>query len=241
MKDDSKNESTGICCICGTFGKLTDEHIPPKASGNNKPVRVQGHEHLFDKTSRKFGSTQKSNKGYVQKRLCSNCNSFFGSNYVQSFLGFSEEIKRQLIDGNPNHTGNKFRVQIRPLAIYKQILVMLTVVSNGQFDEPLKSQIKNFLLEKRSMDKPEGLSILLYNSLQIKPRFLGVHVISSPSGIQKCAQIVYPPFGFDMFLGEYPENSLKLNIDLFSTIDFDQEVDVEISLGIVNEKSVFGI
>ncbi len=241
MKDDSKNENTGICSICGAFGKLTDEHIPPKASGNNKPVRVQGHEHLFDKTNRKFGSTQKSNKGYVQKRLCSNCNSFFGSSYVESYLAFSEEIKRLLMNRSPKLPVNEFRIRIRPLAIYKQILEMLTVVSNGQFDEPMQSQIKNFLLEKRSTVKPDGLSILLYNSIQVKPRFLGMHVISSPTGIQKCAQIVYPPFGFDMFLGEYPENPLKLNIDSFSIFDFDQDVDVALSLGIVNEQSVFGI
>jgi hypothetical protein len=240
MKDDSKNESAGICCICGAFGKLTDEHIPPKASGNNKPVRLQGHEHLFDESSRKFGSTQKSNKGYVQKRLCSNCNSFFGSSYVPSFLAFSEEIKSQLMDGNPKLPVNEFRVRIRPLAIYKQILEMLVVVSNGQFDEPTKSQIKEFLLEKQSTVKPDRVSILLYNSTEVKPRFLGMHLIASPAGIRKCAQVVYPPFGFELFLGEYPENPLKLNIDSFSTFEYDQDVDVELTLGIVNENSIFG-
>ena len=136
MKNNSSEQDVGNCCICGAYSALTDEHIPPKATGNNKPIRLQGHEQLFDVTSRKFGSTQKSNKGFVQKRLCGTCNSFFGSNYVNPYLDFSEQIKNYLSGSNTIFEFNEFKVKIRPLAIYKQILEMLTVLSNGGFDEP---------------------------------------------------------------------------------------------------------
>ena len=36
----NKNHHNGYCHICNNYGKLTFEHIPPKAAFNNSAVKI---------------------------------------------------------------------------------------------------------------------------------------------------------------------------------------------------------
>jgi hypothetical protein len=58
-----KKINIGYCRLCGEHSKLSFEHIPPGASGNNKPIFVQNHLNLLDQNSQFYNKRMKSNRG----------------------------------------------------------------------------------------------------------------------------------------------------------------------------------
>ncbi|MHC5916853.1 MAG: hypothetical protein ACYTXE_39100 [Nostoc sp.] len=48
-KARTKGSKIGKCNICGTHGKLTDDHVPPKGSLNSGKVRIRTLTQAIDK------------------------------------------------------------------------------------------------------------------------------------------------------------------------------------------------
>ena len=93
MKERAVND---VCRLCGIRKKLSFEHIPPKASGNNRRARlVSGLEilrsdrPLWDLEGLHYVDAQQGSGKYC---LCEECNSFLGTEYVKAFLSFYEQI-----------------------------------------------------------------------------------------------------------------------------------------------------
>ena len=76
----------GTCHICGTHGKLSFEHVPPKKAFNNRRVVKVG----FDEAM-SVGPYDQLEKGHIDQReagaytLCSTCNNKTGSWYADGF------------------------------------------------------------------------------------------------------------------------------------------------------------
>jgi hypothetical protein len=72
---------TGPCALCGSNGKLTYEHLPPRSTHNNKPAEVFG----LPKNSMTpvhVTTLQQGSGGYT---LCNTCNNFTGTEYVRNY------------------------------------------------------------------------------------------------------------------------------------------------------------
>ena len=82
----SKKKILGKCHLCGSYGELTFEHVPPRAAFNNRPVIPMSHDQAFNLRP------EESPKGPIQQRgmggytLCSNCNNRTGHWYGSSFV-----------------------------------------------------------------------------------------------------------------------------------------------------------
>ena len=70
----------GICHLCGTFGQLSFEHVPPRRAFNELKIK-----------SFKFWDIYCSKKGRDQQKgagdytLCNSCNNNTGSCYAESY------------------------------------------------------------------------------------------------------------------------------------------------------------
>ncbi len=125
----------GICHICGTYGPLTFEHVPPERAGNNAQVRLLPFEEAMD-----LGPDDPRPRGRVQQRgagahtLCDPCNTKTGKWYVPHYLQWFLQGWRLLqyaIDA-PSLT---FIYHIIPLAVIKQIAVMMFSLNSEGFSK----------------------------------------------------------------------------------------------------------
>jgi hypothetical protein len=108
----------GFCRLCGGFGKLSFEHIPPKKAFNDHPQLLRTMEdHLSERSHSKF------RKGLGKHSLCEDCNKRTGAWYGEAFVSWTKQgfewfdkVKGDKIINLPYY--------IRPLNVLKQVLVM---------------------------------------------------------------------------------------------------------------------
>ena len=97
----------GKCILCEKYTELTKEHVPPKKSGNTGGKKTRtGNLDDFLKSDFTKGDFPKGIKrkpqGNVYYTLCSKCNSFFGSEYVEEDIRFAEDNKNFLYNNTRN-------------------------------------------------------------------------------------------------------------------------------------------
>jgi hypothetical protein len=120
----SKGRSVeGKCLICGAYGALTFEHIPPESAYNDKPIFIQDSDHLTNKNSYVFGKRMLNNKGFGSYTLCKPCNNSTGGWYGEAYCSFSRQGMKIL--HSKEHIGSVMGDYfIKPLNVFKQILTM---------------------------------------------------------------------------------------------------------------------
>ena len=69
-----------FCAICGKYGKLSFDHIPPQSCGNNQNVYYYSFQQFVTDPKLKFKKNHSQN-GVKSKNICSECNNLLGSKY----------------------------------------------------------------------------------------------------------------------------------------------------------------
>lgn len=93
MRIETRGSKIGICNICGVYGPLTEDHIPPKGVLRPKQVEIM---QLVDLMSipRPTKTSRTSQNGVKYRTLCSECNNrLLGSKYDPTLIKFANEIK----------------------------------------------------------------------------------------------------------------------------------------------------
>ena len=170
-----KKNNQGYCAVCGNFGKLSFEHVPPQAAFNNKPIFIQTYEHLSDSNPFLHGKKMTSNKGFGGYTLCELCNKTTGSWYAKDFAIFAQQGMEIINKAEPKHF-IKGVYLIKPLNVIKQILTMFMSADKGGHLRSQKSLV-NFILKKEETGFPEKYSIFLYSTLSSVKRMMGYSVI----------------------------------------------------------------
>ncbi|MFV0352820.1 MAG: hypothetical protein ACK5JF_11035 [Oscillospiraceae bacterium] len=145
----------GRCSICGEVEDLTFEHIPPKSSGNNKPVKIiSGDQVIFsdrnpwETVGQKYTLQQ---KGMGKCILCASCNNITGSWYAADFKSFYFQIpfiKVNPIDPKCSFIEQSF-LKIYPLRVIKQIASMFMGLCGVNLGDEYP-EIKEFVLSKNA-------------------------------------------------------------------------------------------
>jgi 5-methylcytosine-specific restriction endonuclease McrA len=84
---------TGTCHVCGKFGPLSFEHIPPRSTGNNHVVQIYSGDQVIknsltgsdDASALKYKPSQ-GGMGFYS--LCESCNNYLGQNYEVDWVLF---------------------------------------------------------------------------------------------------------------------------------------------------------
>src|ERR1700682_6530709 len=106
----------GRCAVCGLYGPLTFEHIPPKAAFNDCPVVL----YKWDEFEKGVGEGTYQKAGRGAHVLCEKCNNNTGGAYGAAFaewcrLGF--ERVQYVVEKKPcRYVGT-----IQPARVLKQL------------------------------------------------------------------------------------------------------------------------
>ena len=155
----TRQEVWGICRICGKEGKLTFEHVPPKATFNNNAVKIVGAEEILKAVEQERKPWeiadlrgQLKRKGIGGYYLCEDCNRKTGAWYGEHYKKFVHAIcyvANELVKQDMKSVDNLKIEKIRPLAIYKQIIAMFCDINENCFGD---EKVKEFILNKESLD-----------------------------------------------------------------------------------------
>ena len=214
----------GTCAICGQFGKLSFEHVPPQSAFNNKPIYMYN-DLNFDENAKKIGKRKKSNKGFGSYTLCEPCNNNTGNWYAKDFASFAQQGMEAV------HAADSLAIQhvytIKPLNVFKQIMTMFMSADKGGH---LRSQqgLVDFLLNRTSNELPEEYKIYIYSNTSPVKRMLGYCVVYDPVlGIQKWSEINFQPFGYLPTENSQPAHEFMVDITPWSKMPYGQSYNVK--------------
>jgi hypothetical protein len=223
----------GNCALCGEFGKLSFEHVPPQSAFNNKPIFVQGYTNLVEKESRYFGKRMKNNKGFGGYTLCKRCNNSTGQWYAKDFANFAQQgmsiLKDHIDESNQVSYVIQGSYKIKPLNVLKQILAMfMSADKSGVLISD--KELVNFILNKESKGIPSRYKVFLYSNHDSKKRMLGYSVTyAGVRGVQKWSEINFQPFGYLLADESGSAHKNMCDISGFGNYTYNEEVQIIIT------------
>jgi hypothetical protein len=181
----------GFCRLCGSFGKLSFEHVPPrKAFNQHQRVLRTAEDHLSGRNHSKY------RRGLGQYSLCERCNNLTGSWYGDAFVewtkqGFEwfDKVKGDRVLSLPYY--------IRPLNVIKQITVMAISLMPATPGKNL--ELRRFALKKREKYLPADVRVYVYFCMDGEIRFVSGMAILDITGKGSdfvLAEVALPPFGY---------------------------------------------
>ncbi len=204
-------KNKGICTICGKGGKLTFEHVPAKATGNDEEVVVYGIEQWLARDL----ETGEMPGGYIQPKgtgaisICKACNEYCGVDW--KVVGFQVN-------------------QMRALPVVKQVIASLLALNAPGFAAK-NPDLRKFVLDREIRGLPDKYR--LYACLFAGPlaRFAGLqaelNVVTHE--IVLMSEVAHPPFAYLLTIDSKPSQPLG-EITAFTTRGFDEVRDEQLEL-----------
>lgn len=247
MNDEIFNKSPlikkhfGKCALCGKECELTFEHIPPKSSGNMQSVKPVSLESYLKKGNRtpwdlkgvKYINLQ---KGMGLYSLCSDCNSFTGAKYGDSYIKDIKALNQIFEEPLPKDT-NAIELEIYPLRFFKQICSHFCSINPGL-------EIASFVLDEESkiFDKSKYRMQMYFTQNRII-RFNSFSAFGNirTGGIDIISEITAYPVGFQLISN--PQKELPyvgFDITSFSDCSYNDKRRVVFPLIIKEVNTIIG-
>ncbi len=180
--------------ICKQEGKLTFEHVPPRAAFNKQTAyknvpqdEIFESEELIDFNPK--GQTLQGGIGYHS--LCSRCNGFLGKQYVNPFLEFVRAgSQANQIVGNENNLMSFAKVN--PKRFIKQVISMFISMNEPSFTESYP-ELLEIVKNPESSDLPSRYQIYLYLNDEGDYRYMPISFTNTDGVV---CELSFPPFGY---------------------------------------------
>jgi hypothetical protein len=195
----SRKPVFGKCHICGTHGKLSFEHVPPRAAFNNKQVVRVGFAEAMALGPYDPVKGRIEQRGAGAYTLCEPCNNATGRWYAPDFADWCVQGARILI--KTNFDPRIFTIQyIFPLRILKQIATMFFSVNSDTFAS-VNPELVKFVLNKDKMYLPRKYRFFVYFNRGASTDRLRYLCIMAKANIETgqtftMSEISFPPFGY---------------------------------------------
>lgn len=248
----AKQKHFGVCHICGEYGKLSYEHIPPKAAFNSLNQRMSTLEDLLSDKSESRVPWNMQGLRYTQFQngtgfftLCEKCNSFTGSKYGTVYTNYICDIGQEIlkIPKEERGWGLKFHTEnINLLAFFKQVVSMFCSLNTGTFG----AEFKDFLLNENNIDFDcNKYKICMYLHAGKINRLTPMQIqIDTQTGNMYCfSEISTFPVGFVFYnLMDEPQGIFRgCDITPFSKCDYNTLYEIDISLPFLECNTQFGL
>ena len=122
-----KKDVYGQCHICGKYGKLSFEHIPPEAALNKGQVKAYSGEEILKAFHGEKARYQNMQRGMGRFSLCESCNNTTGQWYAATYCQVAKEVasSRNRAEQLQHGDGIEYKFKDLPaLAFVKQIIAM---------------------------------------------------------------------------------------------------------------------
>ena len=250
----AKKPRYGVCKLCGELSVLTYEHVPPRSAFNNTPARlIEGREVLKSLDSDRLPWEFSDLRGRIQQQgkggyfLCRKCNENSGSWYVPFFTEYVQGVFGAIYSNNgiEGVTAMQLRAEsIRPLAIFKEIMVLFCDINSGCFGD---SNLRSFLLEKNNTDMFDSKKYRVFCYIAKGPVFrmnglsINCHHVNTHKPIfVEMTELSSFPLGFSLYIdlpdGYQPEGC---EITSFSQFHYEDSVSCEITLPVLESNVLF--
>ncbi len=159
----TRGPKIGYCVICGRYGKLSRDHVPPKKCNNLKDVEIQAL--LPSKDSSRVGTT--SQGGTHFKTLCEDCNSKrLGLEYDPELIKLSNEITLPALTAKTKRIviPNVIHAFIRPQRLARAIVghtlaaIAVDEAKSGLLNSPMSDSMREYFLDS-SLPMAKSLNI----------------------------------------------------------------------------------
>lgn len=233
----NRGPNIGHCVICGIHGKLSRDHVPPKACNNLNDVELKTLHPTKEHSNR--GTTSQGGSHY--KTLCNKCNSTeLGINYDPSLVDLSNEITSLVIGAKNKNISlpKKIYPFIRPQKIARSIVghclaaIAIEESKTGLISTPIGDTLRKYFLDP-SAPLPEELDIYYWpypSNQQVIIKNIGKSSIHH-SGIIFGHIIKFLPLGFWLVWNK--PHSIQLNINQLvpnKSMGIDEVQQIEIDL-----------
>jgi hypothetical protein len=229
----ARKRPDGVCHICGEYGPLSFEHIPPAAAFNNRRVVAVKFEDAI-----RIGPDELV-KGPVQQRgmgaytLCERCNNNTGRWYGERFVAWCYQGMDILLrsGGKPSLI---YIHSLFPLAVIKQIATMFFSVNGDKFRNA-NEELVRFVLNKEAKYLSSRYRLFVYYNTTGIFRTVGASgLIDIYDGVKSImSEITYPPFGYVMTLDSEPPDGRLAEISHFARYDYNEVVSIPVQLPIL--------
>ncbi len=143
----TKGPKIGICNICGAYGKLTEDHTPPK--GCIKISQVVVH-HITERLNMEKPKSKGRllNNGVKYRTLCSTCNNtLLGKHYDPDFIGFVNRIGSYL--KSDIYLPEIMHIKAKPQRVMRSLLGHICAQGVNRYDSGAMTKvIKEYFLDK---------------------------------------------------------------------------------------------
>ena len=212
----------GACHICGTFGKLSYEHVPPSSAFNDRPVLHTTLLKLLNKANLDGLTGKKLQRGAGSYTLCERCNSLTGHWYGGAFAEWAHQAMNVIV-ATRGQTTLIHHFHIFPARIIKQIICMFFSVNSPDFRLAHPDLVK-FVLDRDTKYFPSNIHLYAFYTMADRSRSAGVTVradrIHGGVRFHTISEMTFPPFGFLLTIDcEWPDKSLG-DISGFANFDF---------------------
>lgn len=229
----TKAGKQGRCNLCGSFGPLTEDHVPPKCCVPAKPARYAGVLQRDQRNKRLFKGTPVQN-GFSYRTLCSTCNNTVLGGNNDNALGEMAQQVRHLIE-MPFYIPAASTIRIKPQRVARSVLGHLMAIGIDRYDcGPVGEAIRNFVLGKQASPPPKmRLSYWVYKGNErVLIRDAGLGLLGTGRSIFFW-ELKFFPLAFVMTwdddIGFKRELGIR-NFDAYRDLTEDEEADVQIDL-----------
>ena len=230
----------GTCRVCGWYGQLTFEHVPPRCAFNNSPARTYTLDlcMLLDRGELARWENVQRGSGYFA--LCDVCNNERGGKwYVPEFKEWAY-LGADIVNDIREHPqrGDIEAVRLKvsrcnPVRFVKQVVLMLLAINTTEFaagNEPLRQ----FVVERDSVGLPDHYRLFLGSYDEPLARHAGLYFAMhvDETGIVGFAatDILYPPFSYTLTIDEPITSERAGEITHLASLAYDAESNVELRL-----------
>ncbi len=215
----------GICCLCGTVGPLSFEHVPPRSAFNTRPVFAKTMEDWLKSEDPYATKGRQQQKGSGAYTLCGLCNNRTGNWYGGAYAEWAWQAML-LLRKSGGRTSLHYPFNIFPLRVIKQIFTMFFSICGDRF-HAANPELQRFLLDKERTGIPSEYRVLMYlnaSTLTEKPIIKATGVVGAirlrPHCLRILAEHTFPPLGYVLTFGSPSPDERLFDITYFTRFKY---------------------
>jgi len=217
---------TGTCHLCGTYGNLSFEHVPPQTAFNKNTKYTTAKFDDYAKlqnplNERPKGKTKQG--GIGENSFCEKCNNFLGQTYVPAYKRWVLAGREIIMDTELYF--HKYIVhKIEPQKIVKQIISMFLAINKEWFFKGYY-ELSEFVNDSTELLEKYNIFFYLTQAENIRYSPFMICGNFSSGNTFKCSEIAFPPYGYVLTIDSPKEISILTNITSFKS--YEGEVDLK--------------
>jgi hypothetical protein len=242
----AKSVKSGYCHICGSYGKLSFEHVPPESAFNDQKVVTPDVKKVFkltnldDLNSLSGKQSQRGQGGYT---LCGSCNSLTGHWYGANYVTWVFQGAAYLARSN-GFLKLSYPYHLLPLRVIKQIVCMFFSANSSGFRE-VHPVLERFVLSKEAKHLPPDIRVYVGYLLSNRSRTAGItgsiqfDESSGTSRLRTYSEISFPPFSYILSVNSPPPEHPMLDISFFAQYGYDEFITLQLPIPVLSVYTPF--